>query len=207
VWRRARARTVAAPTRPAKALPSRPRRSAGPAHGVGHARPSTAAEATTPGQRRSSATTGDGGPGRADRQVFRFARLSRVPRLALGGRPRGPGAGVAGGSGNLANLASLGPSPNRTNAIGGFPDFQVPTSIDSLDPPAVVAESRPQGDHRAAVEHGWPKRAQWCTCIATEPFPNCAPNGARGVRNSSPTSAKPQPRSERQHNEAGQVGK
>ena len=39
--------------RPANGLPSRPRRSAGPAHRVGHARPASAADSATPGQRRA----------------------------------------------------------------------------------------------------------------------------------------------------------
>jgi hypothetical protein len=51
-----------------------------------------------------------------------------------------------------------------------------------------------------------PDPVQRLTGIATEPLPNRASSGPSGVRNSSPTSAKPPPRSERQHNEAGQVG-
>jgi len=67
----------------------------------------------------------------------------------------------------------------------------------------VVARDGP----KSRVNFAAPQLAQRLAGIATEPFPNLAQNGARGVRNSSPTSAKPQPRSERQHNEAGQVGK
>jgi len=40
------------PARPANALPSRSRRRAGVAHGGSHARPATATQAATPGQRR-----------------------------------------------------------------------------------------------------------------------------------------------------------
>ena len=75
-----------------------------------------------PGEAGERAT--EGRPGDAGRQVFRFARLSRLPglpRLAPRGRPSGlavglatTGAGVAGGSGNLANLASLGPTIGAT---------------------------------------------------------------------------------------------
>jgi hypothetical protein len=43
-------RRLSAPASRANALPSRPRRRAGAAHGVGHARPSTAPEAPTPGR-------------------------------------------------------------------------------------------------------------------------------------------------------------
>ena len=72
-----------------------------------------------------------------------------------------------------------------------FTIFQVSTSIDTLDPPAVVAESRPHSGHRAVVEHGPPKRGStaWghrdprLSESRAEPRPqSCRADGRRSAR-------------------------
>ena len=155
------------PTLPANALPSRPRRRAGAGQWVGHARPRLQQRRPLWGRREAVVRPTPSPPVCAGRQVFRFASLARLPRLAPCGRPRSlavgpaaPGAGVSGGSGDLANLASLRSGPNRTNASGGFPGFQVSTLIGTLDTPAVVAEARRHRDRRAAVELTPPTRSR-----------------------------------------------
>ena len=67
------------PTSRANPLPSRPRRRAGAGHQGSHARRPTAAQGATPGQRRSGATTADGGPG--DAQIGRFSGSPDLPDL------------------------------------------------------------------------------------------------------------------------------
>ena len=104
-----------APTRPANAPTSRPWRSAGAAHGVGHGRRSTGAEAASPGPRRGRRALRPVTAGSRRSAGFQIRQALQTPRAPLRGRPRrlaiGPaasGAGVAGGSGNLADLASHG---------------------------------------------------------------------------------------------------
>jgi hypothetical protein len=65
------------PTRPANALPSRPRRRTGPANGVGHAGPSTAAERATPGPVWKPEILESCEPGRP-RQPYFFASIGVV---------------------------------------------------------------------------------------------------------------------------------
>ena len=102
--RRVRIR-VHSPTRPAKSLPSRPRRSAGPPHEGRHARRPSAPQAATPGPRRAVRRKSDQSPrGRAGRQAFRFPRLSRLPRLA----PRGRSGGLANGSAVMPAAGEVG---------------------------------------------------------------------------------------------------
>jgi len=82
------------------------------------------------------------------------------------------------GSGGAAPRPATEAPGRADRQVSRFSDFQVASPIDFLVPPAVVADSRPQGDHHAAVEQGPPQRGQRLRSIATEPFPNRAPNGA-----------------------------
>jgi len=149
-----------APLAPGAARGGRPMRGPMPA-------PQAAARAPTPGPRRGRRRGRRRRPRGA--QVGRFPDSPDSPRShrAVGPadspsvprqpRPRSPGGSA--GLTDLASLANLGPSPGRARAIGGFPGFQVSALVGSLNTPAVVAESRPQGNHRAAFELTPPTRS------------------------------------------------
>ena len=74
-----------APTRPANAPTSRPWRSAGAAHGVGHGRRSTGAEAASPGPRRGRRALRPVTAGSRRSAGFQIRQTFQIPRPALRG--------------------------------------------------------------------------------------------------------------------------